>query len=417
MSNLKTLLEYLIREENMYHTTNPKNIPSILSKGLKINPGFDKGGKSRASKEYMEDAYGGIQPIFLSKEPAAYKNGEVLKVDVDGLPLVADIPGLVDFGGELTDHSVYWDEESTPEELWDLTSPETGENVEGELEYEDLREPGPIANAAIGITKTAAVPEDIDPTRIEPLESLFNAWFSKKNIKKHIPKEQLTEAHLGKFNMDVFKKLDTLQKKQNYAKQNLPELGEGSSRTAYALSTSKVLKVVNYEGGSPAAIQRTAERGWAQNKAEIETWTNPKTKAVAARIFDFDPDKYTWLVMEIAQLVDNKQLRFEKELGIPATEYFEMSQLIELIYKPGLVEDFITNLRWAVPVEKAATVRTKIEAFVNNPSEYVKALVELVKNNDLDVGDIHPSHFGKTLDGRIVLFDYGLTMDVYRNHY
>lgn len=217
MSNLKTLLEYLlIREENMYHTTDPKNVPSILSKGLKINPGFDKGGKSRGSKDYMEDAYDGIQPIFLSKEPGRYHSGEILKVDVDGLPLVADIPGLVDFGGELTDHSVYWDEESTPEELWDLTDPETGESVNGELEYEDLREPGPIADAAIDVTNTAAIMRDIEPSKIERFKTLQEikrvddeyeydeVRFAKtpkkaKRIKTKTPKKQI--GKLGEFKL------------------------------------------------------------------------------------------------------------------------------------------------------------------------------------------------------------------------
>lgn len=401
MNNLRTLLEYLIREENMYHTTDPKNVPGILSKGLKINAGFDKGGKSRASKDYMEDAYGGIQPIFLSKEPGRYHSGEVLKVDVDGLPLVADIPGLVDFGGELTDHSVYWDEESTPEELWDLTDPETGESINGELGYDDLRIPGPIANVAIDITKTAAVPEDIDPTRIEPLEGLFNAWFSKKNIKKHVPKEQLTEAHFGKFNMDVFKRLPTPAKRVDYAKSNgLRELGEGSSRGAFALSTSKVLKI---------ALPTAADKGRAQNEAEVSVWTNPKTKTVAAKIFDFDPERYNWIVMEIAQPFAgsyNDKL-FEKAIKVPYTEHVEFRQIIDFIRFPEMFNDFVASLDWSVPRWKKHDIRDALQKYLDNPPEFIKAIVELVRNNELESGDIHSSHFGMTADGRIVLFDYG----------
>ena len=133
--------------------------------------------------------------------------------------------------------------------------------------------------------------------------------------------DYLFEAHLGKFNMDVFKKLNSLQKKQGYAKQNLRELGEGSARTAFALSTSKVLKVVNYEGGSPSSIQRTAERGWAQNKAEIETWTNPKTKAVPIVVFtnlDTEKDREKCEQMGAAAYIFKREIEPRKLLATVA---------------------------------------------------------------------------------------------------
>jgi len=232
------------------------------------------------------------------------------------------------------------------------------------------------------------------------------------NLKSVLNYLFLNEAHFGKFNMDVFKNLDTLQEKQDYASQNLQKLGEGSSRVAYALSTSKALKVVIYPDGSPRFIQQTAEKGWAQNEAEIEVWTNPKTKAVAAKIFDFDGDRYDWLVMEIAQPVAGPS-----DLGLPCQEHVGMCQLVDFIQSSEMFDDFISSLDYSVPREQKAGIRNELQAYVDNPPAYMKALVELVKNNDLDSGDLHPDHFGKTADGRIVLFDYGLTRDVYRNHY
>ena len=148
-----------------YHTTYPENVESILANGLKINSTVK--GKSRASLEWMPEAYGGIVPIFLSKDSGRYTHGVILSVDVSGLPLVADIPGLVDFGGELTDHSIYFDEESTPEEFWELVDPDTDESINGEAEFELLREPNAISAAAIEVTGTCAVMEDISPERIK----------------------------------------------------------------------------------------------------------------------------------------------------------------------------------------------------------------------------------------------------------
>jgi hypothetical protein len=173
---LKNLINYLLEKtakggEYWYHTTSPENAKLILQGGLRINPRGK--GKSRASLQWMPEAYGGITPIFLSRKPGRYSNGVILKVDVSGLDLVADIPGLVDFDGRLTDHSIYWDEEETPEIIWDLMDPGTEESVNGELEFEWLREPdNDISRAAIELTGTAAVMQNIDPSRIELTEMI-----------------------------------------------------------------------------------------------------------------------------------------------------------------------------------------------------------------------------------------------------
>ncbi len=173
---LGRLLNYLLEEtaksgDYWYHTTSEVNAERIKREGLRINPSGK--GKSRGSLDWMPEAYGGITPIFLSREPGRYLNGVVLRVDVSGLDLVADIPGLVDFGGEVSESGIWWDEEETPEIIWDLMDPETDESVNGELEFEWLREPdNDISRAAIELTGTAAVMEDIDPSRIELTEMI-----------------------------------------------------------------------------------------------------------------------------------------------------------------------------------------------------------------------------------------------------
>jgi len=184
---LKNLINYLLEETDAvgkywYHTTSPENAKLILQGGLRINPPGE--GKSRGSLDWMREAYGGITPIFLSRKPGRYHNGVVLRVDVSGLDLVADIPGLVDFGGRLTEDSIYWDEEETPEELWDLMDPDTEESVNGELSFEWLIEPNnALSRAAIGITDTAAVMEDIGPERIEAMDMIVEGLTAPKNKK------------------------------------------------------------------------------------------------------------------------------------------------------------------------------------------------------------------------------------------
>lgn len=50
--------------------------------------------------------------------------------------------------------------------------------------------------------------------------------------------------------------------------------------------------------------------------------------------------------------------------------------------------------------------------------DLITGLLELTKIGLEDTGDIKlSSHYGKTADGRIVLYDYGLTDDLYRQYY
>ena len=158
----KILFESSVVDSFWYHTTSPENVESIMANGLKINSAK---GKSRGSLDWMKEAYGGVISIFLSKDSGRYKNGIVLKVDVSGLSMVADIPGLIDFGGLLTDdgNGMWFEEESTPEEFWDIVDPRSGE-----IDFTELRTTGSSASeAAIKVTGTCAVMEDISPDRIK----------------------------------------------------------------------------------------------------------------------------------------------------------------------------------------------------------------------------------------------------------
>lgn len=101
------------------------------------------------------------------------------------------------------------------------------------------------------------------------------------------------------FNMNEFKKLvkrynthpdgitgEPASSPKNYfeyASLNLEELGKGSSRIVYLLSAKKVLKIA------------LNVKGIAQNEAEIDIYTNPKTKAIIAKIFDYDVD-YKYII-------------------------------------------------------------------------------------------------------------------------
>lgn len=170
-TNLREFISLIIENEinsletgnqYWYHTTSEKNLERIKKEGLKINPGIV--GKSYESLNWMKDVYGMI-PVFLSKNPGHYKRGVVLKINTKGLPLVADVPSLTDWGAQLVEDGdrLFFDEEDTPEELWDYVDPSTGEIL-----YSDLVNPNnPATKAVIELTDTVAVMENIEPWRIE----------------------------------------------------------------------------------------------------------------------------------------------------------------------------------------------------------------------------------------------------------
>jgi len=224
-----------------------------------------------------------------------------------------------------------------------------------------------------------------------------------RNLERLLKSLFLNEAHLGKFNMDVFKNLMTLGEKQEYAKKHLTELGRGSSRVVYAISTSKVLKIAKTDGP-----------GRAQNMTEISVWTDPKTKTVAARIFDFDEEYMMWLVMEIAQPFEHN--KFNELLGIPVE--LTMYDVLKLMLKQDTYASIMRSHRVArLDMDDKKRVMLGLANLAINPPPFLKALRNLVKTNRLALADITAEHFGKTADGRIVLFDYGYDKDTAETWY
>lgn len=234
-----------------------------------------------------------------------------------------------------------------------------------------------------------------------------------ENLDDHANKRKiLNEAHFGKFNMDVFKRIPGFAKKADYAHKHLQVLGTGSSRTTVALSTNSVLKIA-FNG-----------KGLAQNEAEVGVWTNPKTKAIAAKIFDFDSEKYEWVVMEAVQEF-NRVARRENIFNTPYN--LTIPDILTIVFGERSAREVMRLLNWADfldnphqrhiyrtdPAVDAALDKAEIviEKYCQNPPPYIEALASLVEDNKLELGDIETRHFGKTADGRIVLFDYGLTDD------
>jgi GNAT superfamily N-acetyltransferase len=140
----------------MYHRTHKSRVEAILRDGLKINSEMNL----TQAGVWAHRLYG-CNPVYLSMEPDKYERAEasvLLKVDVTGLEVVADLPGLVSEGaytGDTSNDGMYFEE--------------GGGSFEGmeDISYEDLLTPGTWeCDSAIDLTKTAACLDNIPASRI-----------------------------------------------------------------------------------------------------------------------------------------------------------------------------------------------------------------------------------------------------------
>ena len=172
----------------MYHVTSEQNVSLILKEGLKANRqqnGF--------TERWIGEYYRGRIPIFLSIEPWTVGNNfKAIKINTSGLRLVADIPSVVDnFAHYDEDNGVLWWEEENEHFAGSLV-----EYMEdGEISIDELLTSGEIIEAAIDITDTAAVLEDIPPERIIGVLDTYNKE-KEENYNKEIS-EQFPDTSKG----------------------------------------------------------------------------------------------------------------------------------------------------------------------------------------------------------------------------
>lgn len=196
----------------------------------------------------------------------------------------------------------------------------------------------------------------------------------------------------GEFKLSEFKKLDEPFKMIAYVHDVLKQLGEGTSRVTYLLSSSKVLKI---------ARPNEEEKGRAQNQTELDVFTSPRTKPIVARIFDYDPG-FSWLISELVRPIDENE--FKQRFGLKIETVFEF--VYEIHDSKTTADEYLKS-----KPRIAKLFTTQARSFIDN-------CVSLMRENGLSVGDLNiADHWGKTAANRIVLLDYGLTHDVYRTHY
>jgi hypothetical protein len=210
-----------------------------------------------------------------------------------------------------------------------------------------------------------------------------------KNLLESYISLLVEKIHSSTFKLNEFKKLKTRNDKLDYAKHSLESLGRGSARHVFALSSNYALKI---------AIN---PKGVAQNEAELDVYTNPKTKGIVAKIFDYDKD-YHWIVSEIVKPFRTTG-EFERFMGSNDWDDFDSS---------------FDNIMWCADNPINPQAMNSIKNLPQKLKDFIYALSELIKINNLTPGDvINHEHWGHTTNGEVVILDYGLTEKVYDDHY
>ena len=105
------VLESIESNFTMYHRSHKSRAESILRNGLNINSELNL----TNAGEWAVTIYG-CNPVYLSANRNAYTFADsiLVRVDVSGLPLVADLPGLVDKGAYVEENGLYLERGSGP---------------------------------------------------------------------------------------------------------------------------------------------------------------------------------------------------------------------------------------------------------------------------------------------------------------
>lgn len=159
--------------------------------------------------------------------------------------------------------------------------------------------------------------------------------FLRRLIKEEV-EEAIRTTGGTTFDIREFRTITNPDKAYEYAEQRLKLLGEGSSRAVFLFSSGKVLKI--------AHGKRSA--GKAQNESEVDVFTDPRSKPVVAKVFDYGKD-FTWLISELVHELDDKVIasRFGEEWT--AEDYMNiLRQMIHSHFsKQQFIKDIDLNIR------------------------------------------------------------------------
>lgn len=204
--------------------------------------------------------------------------------------------------------------------------------------------------------------------------------------------QSMDEEYPINWNVGEFKKLKSFNQRIQYCERNLTRISSGSSRIAYKIDDTKVLKLAKNK------------KGLAQNEAEIMYSQDYMMDDIVAQVFNYDENNL-WLEMEFARKVT--PATFQNIVGISFNDYID-----GVWYQDENLRPKKNHFKRLKP--------DNIDDMWEN--EFVSRIFDLMGSYDNFIaGDLTKlSTYGiVNRDGMdtIVLIDFGLTDEVYTSHY
>lgn len=214
-------------------------------------------------------------------------------------------------------------------------------------------------------------------------------------------KETIREILSEGFDIRKLEQMDEAGEIFHYMhEQRVPIIGEGSSRFVYKISPRFVLKL---------AIFDRVGKGRGQNQAEVESYTDPETRHFLNRIYKFDDD-YDWVIAELVKPIKT----FAEFKGLMGIDFETFQSVVYGIRR-------YREIMGIKDEEDKEYIRTKLmERYAKHGLglEFIDEMMVLIGKLGQGTGDLAKlDHWGKTTDGRIVLYDYGFTKEVRLKHY
>lgn len=233
-----------------------------------------------------------------------------------------------------------------------------------------------------------------------------------------------------KESVSAFNKFKQFAKREDYASairhaaSTMDYLGSGSSRMAIALYDDRVLKI---------AIKKA---GMTQNAIEASPQLQSAYGDIVAKVYDRSRD-FFWIEQELCEPVEDLDGANKWAEIVCAAPYGAVSMYIFAYYKmySEYQQEYLDNeeirslwdaaQRMDSIQDRESKIDNKVPVFQRiSKSSTIQKILKLMFEYDLAPGDLVPpassgkfDAIGFGADGRPVIMDYGMTGEVWHDHY